>query len=87
MDTVMRNVIYPKQRHALILKFLTTGESFYSLEYQFRISRKAISYIIDEVCKAIVTRLAETYLKFQSCQEDWRNIEKISKRNGISQIA
>ena len=76
-DTAMRKTICPKQRLALTLRFLATGESFRSLEYQFRISRKAISYIItDEVCKAIVTVLAGTYLKFPSCQEDWKNIEK-----------
>ena len=51
-------------------------KSFRSLEYQFRISRKAISYIIDEICKAIATLLAGTYLKFSSCQDVWRNIEK-----------
>ena len=78
-DTVMRKTICPKQRLALTLRFLATGESFRSLEYQFRISRKAISYIItDEVCKVIVTVLAGTYLKFPSCQKDWKNIENFS---------
>ena len=46
------------------------------MEYQFRIIGKAILYIIDEVCKAIVTVLAGTYLKFPSCYEDWKNTEK-----------
>ena len=75
----MRNAIWPKQRLALTLRFLATGESIRSLEYQFLIIRKAISYIIDEVCRAIEV-LAGTYLKCPSCQEDWRNIEKM--RNG-----
>ena len=72
----MRKAICPKQRIALTLRFLATKKSFRSMEYQFRISRKAISYIIDEVCKAIATVLAGTYLKFSSCQEVWRTIEK-----------
>ena len=80
-DTVMRKAICLKQRLALTLRFLATGESFRTLEYQFRSSRKAISYIIDEVCKAIVTVLAGTYLKFPSCQEVWKNIEKKFKEN------
>ena len=75
-DTVMRKAICPKQRLVLALRFLATGKSFRSLEYQFRISGKAISDIIDKVFKATVTVLAETYLKFPSCQEDWKNIEK-----------
>ena len=79
--------IFPKERLVLTLRFLASGASFRSLEYQFRVNRKTISYIIDETCKAIVTVLAGTYLKFPSYQEDLRNIEKLSKRNGISHIA
>ena len=74
--TVMRKAIFLKQRFASTLRFLASGGSFRSLEYQFLIGRKAICYITDEVCKAIVTVLDETYLKFPSCQEDWKNIEK-----------
>ena len=59
----MRKAICPKQRLALTLRFLATGESFHSLEYQFRISREAISYIIDEVCKAIVDSACWNLLK------------------------
>ena len=79
----MRKTICPKQRFALTLRFLATGGSFRSLEHQFWISIKTISYIIDEVCKAIVTVLAGTYLKFPSYQADWDNIKKKnSNRNG-----
>ena len=66
-DTVMRKVMCPKQRLVLTLRFLATGESFRSLEYRSRITRKVVFYIIDEVCKAIVTVLAGTCLKFPSC--------------------
>ena len=45
-------------------------------EYKFLISSKVISYTIDEVCKAIVTFLAGTYLKFRSCQKDQKSIKK-----------
>lgn len=76
-DTNMRKAICPKERVALTLRFLATGESFRSLEYQFRISRKAISYIIEEVCFAIISTLSKTYLNFPSCSEDWLAIEKI----------
>ena len=43
-------------------------------------SGRLLLYIIDEVCKAVVTVLAGTYLKFPSCQEDWENIEKNFKK-------
>ena len=39
---VMRKTIFLKARLALTLKFLAIGESFRSLQYQFRISKKAI---------------------------------------------
>ena len=75
----MMQAIFPKERLVLTLRFLASGESFHSLEYQSRVSRKTISCIIDETCKAIVTVLAGTYLKFPSHQEDLRNIEKTFK--------
>ena len=45
--------ISPAERLTLTLRFLATGESFRSLSFQFRISKSAISYIVQEVCKAI----------------------------------
>ena len=45
--------IAPVERRALTLRFLATGESFWSLHFQFRVSRPAISYILTEVCEAI----------------------------------
>ena len=75
----MRKAIFPKQGFVLTLRFLASRASFRSLEYQFRVSRKTICYIINETCKVIVTVLAGTYLKFPSHQEDLRNIEKTFK--------
>ena len=44
-DTSMRAAISPGERLAVTLRYLTTGETFSSLESQFRISRTAISKI------------------------------------------
>ena len=52
-DTNTRECIKPEEMCCLALRYLTSGESFRSLEYQFRISKKAISYIIQEFCLAI----------------------------------
>lgn len=46
---MMRFAIRPDERLAVTLRFLATGESFSSLEKQFRISRSAISCIVIEV--------------------------------------
>ena len=44
----------------LTLCFLATGESFRSLSFHFRISTSAISYVVQEVCMAIIANLACT---------------------------
>ena len=63
-------VINPKARLALTLRFLATGETYRSLCFQFRLSRAAISYIINNACKAMVTHLGKTYLKLPSTAEE-----------------
>ena len=44
----------------LTLCFLATVESFRSLSFHFRISKLAISYIVQDVCMAIIAILACT---------------------------
>ena len=55
-----------KRYQTYIHHFLATGETFRSLSFQFRISRAAISYIVQEVCQAIEKRLAPKFLAFPS---------------------
>ena len=50
-DIVMRECIKPEE---IALRYFASSESFRSLEYQFRISRKAISYIVEQVAAAII---------------------------------
>ena len=50
-DTVMRDAISARERLCITLRYLATGETFSSLESQFRASRTAISYIIVELHK------------------------------------
>lgn len=54
-DTNMRECISPEEICYITLRYLASGESesFRSLEYQFRISKK-VSYIIQEVCSAMI---------------------------------
>ena len=40
-DTVMRERIKPEEMCCVALRYFASGESFRSLEYQFRISRKS----------------------------------------------
>ena len=72
-STVMRSPISVQQRLALTLRYLATGESFRSLEFQFRISRPAISYIVYEVSlpKQFTYRRATFHL-FRKCELNLR---------------
>ena len=59
-------VITAAERLTLTIRFLATGETYRSLSFQFRISKSAISYIVNEVCQAIEKNVRSTYFKFPS---------------------
>lgn len=52
------------------------GKTFTSLEFQFCVSRSAISYIVLEVCKAIFAELGALCIPFLSTVDEWKEIEK-----------
>ena len=62
-DTFMRECIKPEETCYAALRYFASGESFHSLEYQFRIRRKAISYIVEQVAAVIIKILGETTFK------------------------
>ena len=67
-------IITAAERLTLTIRYLATGESYRSLSFQFRISISGISYIISDVCKAIVDHLGSMYLKVPSSQKEWLEI-------------
>ena len=82
----MREPIPPGERLAVTLRFLATGESFASLQYQFRISSSALSVMIPEVCEAIYNVLQEDYLKCPKSAEEWRGFHSYFKIDGNCHI-
>ena len=90
-DTVMRECIKPEEMCCLALRYFASGKSFRSLEYQFRISKKAISYIVEAVATAIIKVLGEVYLKTPNTADEWLVIsEKFRERwnfpNGLGGV-
>ena len=67
-------VISATDRLTLTIRFLATGQMYRSLSYQFRISVAAISYIVQEVCDAIVRNIGKTFLKVPLSMEEWITI-------------
>lgn len=89
-DTVLRKSISPEEKTCLALRYLATGETFRSLEFQFRISRASISKAVIEVSEAIANRLSD-YLKTPKSEAEWIEIaKKFNQRwnfpNGIGAI-
>lgn len=62
-NTQLRESILAGERLALTLHFLSTGQSFASLQYLFRIPLPTISAIIPKVLDAIWTTLKDEYVR------------------------
>ena len=68
--------ILADERLALTLRYLTTGEMFQSLSYQFRISLVAVSYIVKWYCSVINERLQNMFLELPNSREKWLEIPR-----------
>ena len=79
-------LIRPAERLVLAIGVLVAGETYRSLSLQFRVSEREISYIIDEVTKAIVQYIGKDYIKVPSTSEDWLKYLKHFDRDGTFPI-
>ena len=69
-------LIRPAKRLVLAIRFLATGGTYCSLSLLFRVSERAVSYIIDEVTNAIIQYIGKDYIKIPSTSEDWLKISE-----------
>ena len=72
----LREAISAKEKLAVTLRYLATGESFNSLMYQYRIHKPTISQFVPEVCKAIHSVIAPDYMKIPSSKEECEHISE-----------
>lgn len=58
-DTHLRKCVSAKDRFAVTLRFLASGDSYQSLSYLFKISPQLISTIVVDVCTALKNGLSD----------------------------
>ena len=73
-DTFFRQAISPAARLAIALRFFATGDSYMSLEYNWRVAHNTISKIIREVAEAIIAEYAEDLLVPPLETEGWKAV-------------
>lgn len=69
--TRMRESVKPNERVAVTVRYLAIGETFRSLENQFRIGRSTIANAVLETCEAIKNELVPKYLKCPDTTDEW----------------
>ena len=74
--TRLRKPISAGERLAITLIFLATGETYRSIQYQYRLSPSSIPSMVPEVCDAVIEALAGEYMRFPGNEEDWRKLVK-----------
>ena len=74
-DTRFRKSISAKERLAVTLKFLASGDAQQSISYSYRIGKSTVSKIIAETCEAIYQSL-DKYLCAPKDSNDWLRISK-----------
>ena len=78
----MKECIKPEEMCCVAVRYFVSGESFRSLEHQFRISRKAILYIVEHVAAAIIQILRKIYLKtLLKTTDEWFKISQKFKQH------
>ncbi|XP_074039919.1 uncharacterized protein [Leptinotarsa decemlineata] len=70
LNTRMRMAVPVKERLAITLRFLATGDSYTSMQYLFKVSKQLISSIVPETCRALIEVLKK-YVKMPSSPEEW----------------
>ncbi|XP_031353101.1 uncharacterized protein LOC116178008 [Photinus pyralis] len=72
-DTFWRSAIEPKQRLAVCLRFLATGDSFKTISFSFRLGRSTVQSIIHHTCRIIVDILLEEVMPVPN-EDTWNTI-------------
>uniref|UniRef100_A0A8C4RYU1 Protein ALP1-like n=1 Tax=Erpetoichthys calabaricus TaxID=27687 RepID=A0A8C4RYU1_ERPCA len=75
MSTNYRAPIEPKQRLAVTLRYLGSGESFTSLALSYRLGISTVSACVEDTCKAIIKRMLQCHMSLPS-EDEWKAISQ-----------
>ena len=70
----MRESIKPSEQCCVFLRYRASGETFRSLEYQFRVNGRTIAGIVERVAEAIIEEMQDQYLKTPNTASKWLEI-------------
>ena len=65
--TFWRKPLSPGLRFAITMRYLASGDSYKSLQNDFRVANNTIAGIIPEVCEAIISEFMD------ECIDEWMN--------------
>ncbi|CAH1960842.1 unnamed protein product [Acanthoscelides obtectus] len=71
--TPFRDPIPVRERLAVTLRFLASGDSYRSLSYIVTFSTQSISVIVPKVCNALIACLSDK-IKMPKLQEEWLQV-------------
>ena len=74
-ETFFRKPLPTGLRVAITLRFLATGETYTSLQFNFRVAHNTISGIVPDTCKAIAKVYGDE-LKVPETKEEWLNVAR-----------
>lgn len=72
--TWMREPLSPAHRLAITLRFLATGESYTSLQYNWRVAHNTISKIVTETCIVLIRVYIKEQLACPKTPDEWKKV-------------
>ncbi|XP_068229751.1 putative nuclease HARBI1 [Palaemon carinicauda] len=61
-------------KQAATLRFLTTGNSYQSMQYSFRVEASTLCKFIPEVCKTTIAVYKDEVLCYFKTEEEWKEV-------------
>ena len=73
-DTNYRKALEPGMKLAITLRHLATGDSYATLQYDFRVARNTICLLVKEVCDALVMELKNDVITCPVDRDTWKEV-------------